>query len=270
MYEPFPGEPGRERWLSYTANKRTRAWVLQHPEPRPWLVCVHGTSMGTPNRDLSLFRARWLHHDLGLNLVFPVLPLHGPRGEDLPPHAAFPGEDVMDNIHGIAQSVWDTRRLISWARAGGSNSAGAGQPVGITGISLGGYVTAIVAGLEDDLACAILGVPAVDLLDLIDHHSNRSGDPDYERVRELARQLGTLVSPLSFTPRLPHDRRFIYAGLADRLAHPRHQVGRLWDHWGRPEVAWYRGGHVAFAKTKDVGRFVRGALESSGMTAVRH
>jgi hypothetical protein len=172
----------------------------------------------------------------------------------------------MDNIHGIAQSVWDVRRLVGWARAGGSDSAAAGQPVGITGISLGGYVTAIVAGLEDDLACAVLGVPAVDLLDLIDHHSNRSGDPDYERVRELARQLGTLVSPLSFTPRLPHDRRFIYAGLADRLAHPRHQVGRLWDHWARPDVLWYRGGHVAFSRNKDVGRFLRGALASSGMT----
>jgi hypothetical protein len=257
-HEPFPGSPGRDRWLSYTANRRTRAWVLQHPEPRPWLVCVHGTSMGTPNRDLSLFRARWLHHDVGLNLIFPVLPLHGPRGEDLPPHAAFPGEDVMDNVHGIAQSVHDVRRLVRWARAQDGS-----QPVGITGISLGGFVTAIVAGLEDDLACAILGVPAVDLLDLIDHHSNRSGEPQYERVLELARQLGTLVSPLSFAPRLPHERRFVYAGLADRLAHPRHQVGRLWEHWGRPQALWYKGGHVAFSRNKTVGRFVRGSLEST-------
>ena len=62
------------------------------------------------------------------------------------------------------------------------------------------------------------------------------------------------------------ERRFVYAGLADRLAHPRHQVGRLWEHWGRPEVLWYKGGHVAFARTKAVGRFVRGALESSGLT----
>ena len=37
-----------------------------------------------------------------------------------------------------------------------------GTPVGITGVSLGGFVTALVAGLEPGLACAILGVPAMD------------------------------------------------------------------------------------------------------------
>ena len=49
--------------------------------------------------------------------------------------------------------------------------------------------------------------------------------------------------------------------------HPRHQVGRLWEHWGRPEVLWYKGGHIAFARNKAVGHFVRHALESSGLTA---
>jgi hypothetical protein len=261
LYEPFDGEPARDRWLSYTANLRSRAWVLRHSEPRPWLVCVHGTSMGKPNLDLALFRARWLHQDLGLNVVFPVLPLHGPRGEGLPAHAAFPGEDVMDNVHGIAQSVWDVRRLVGWAREQD------GTPVGITGVSLGGYVAALVAGFEPDLACALLGVPAVDLIDLIDHHSTRGRDPQYLRVLDLARRVGTVVSPLSVTPQLPLERRFIYAGLADRLAHPRHQVGRLWEHWGRPEVLWYKGGHVAFARSKAVGRFVRRVLESTGLTA---
>jgi len=261
QYEPFDGEPGRDRWLSYGANRRARAWVMRHDgESRPWLVCVHGTSMGKPNLDLMLFRARWLHEDLGLNVVFPVLPLHGPRGDELPPHAAFPGEDVMDNVHGIAQSVWDVRRIVRWAAAQGD------QPVGITGLSLGGFVTALVAGLEPDLACAILGVPAVDLIDLIDHHSTRGRDPQYLRVLELARQVGVVVSPLSVTPQLPPERRFVYAGLADRLAHPRHQVGRLWDHWGRPDVLWYKGGHVAFARNKGIGQFVRGALESSGLS----
>jgi len=262
LYEPFAGEPGGDRWQSYAANSRARAWVMRHPgDPRPWLVCVHGTSMGKASTDFMMFRARWLHEDLGLNLVFPVLPLHGPRGDDLPPYASFPGEDVMDNVHGIAQSVWDVRRLVRWAQAQGD------QPVGITGISLGGFVTALVAGLEPDLACAVLGVPAVDLIDLIDHHSTRLRDPQYLRMLDLARQVSVVVSPLSVTPQLPLERRFVYAGLADRLAHPRHQVGRLWEHWGRPEVLWYKGGHIAFGRNKAVGRFVRHALESSGLTA---
>ena len=260
LYEPFAGEPGGTRWQSYAANRRARAWVLRHNEPRPWLVCVHGTSMGKAGTDLMVFRARWLHEDLGLNLVFPVLPLHGPRGDQLPPYASFPGEDLMDNVHGIAQAVWDVRRLVGWARSQGD------QPVGITGISLGGFVSALVAGLEPDLACAILGVPAVDVIDLIDHHSTRLRDPQYLRLLDLARQVGVVVSPLSLAPQVPLERRFVYAGLADRLAHPRHQVARLWEHWGRPEVLWYKGGHLAFAHTKGVGSFVRHALESSGLT----
>ena len=68
-----------KRWLSYTANDREYALMLRHKEPRPWLVCVHGAEMGRAALDLTLFRAWHLHEDLGLNVVLPVLPMHGPR-----------------------------------------------------------------------------------------------------------------------------------------------------------------------------------------------
>ena len=47
--------------------------------PRPWVVCVHGALMGRGSVDLRLFRARHLHEQLGLNVLLPVMPLHGPR-----------------------------------------------------------------------------------------------------------------------------------------------------------------------------------------------
>ena len=53
--------------------------MLRHKEPWPWLVCVHGAEMGRAALDLMLFRAWHLHQDLGLNVVLPVLPMHGPR-----------------------------------------------------------------------------------------------------------------------------------------------------------------------------------------------
>ena len=56
-YQPSVGEPGRERWLGYTANDREYALLLRHREPRPWLVCVHGAVMGRGLLDLTLFRA---------------------------------------------------------------------------------------------------------------------------------------------------------------------------------------------------------------------
>lgn len=45
-YRPCPGEPGARRWRTYTGNNREYALLLRHPQPRPWLVCVHGTEMG--------------------------------------------------------------------------------------------------------------------------------------------------------------------------------------------------------------------------------
>jgi hypothetical protein len=44
---------------------------------------------------------------------------------------------------------------------------------------------------------------------------------------------------------VPHERRFLFAGLADRLASPDH-ARDLWQHWGRPRMAWYHGSHVSY------------------------
>jgi hypothetical protein len=259
-YEPHVDEPGRERYLGYRPNRRARAWMLRHDEPRPWLFAVHGASMGRANMDLALLKARWLHEDLGLNVILPVLPLHGPRRRGLERSETFPGEDILDNVHGAAQAVWDVRRLATWIRADDPEAR-----IGITGISLGGFVTSLVASLEDGLACAIAGVPAVDLVDLLEHHAGLAPDDERRRVLSLAKRVGRVISPLEMEPRVPHEARFVYAGLADRLVHPRRQVIRLWEHWGRPEIEWYPGGHTGFSRSKPVGAFVKQALVRSGL-----
>ncbi len=260
-YEPRPGEPGRDRWLGYAANNRVPALVLRHREPRPWVVCVHGALMGRGSVDLRLFRARHLHDDLGLNVVLPVLPLHGPRKHR---RTAFPGEDVLDNVHAAAQSVWDIRRLIGWIRAQEPDS-----PIGLNGMSLGGYVTALVASLEDGLTCAVLGVPVADLIEVLSRHAGLRDDDPRGQAIALAEPLGRMVSPLSLLPRVPMQGRFIYAGVADRLVHPRDQVLRLWQHWGRPEIEWYQGGHTGFFRSRPVHEFIDEALVQSGLVRMQ-
>jgi hypothetical protein len=236
-YEPHAGEPGRERWLSYTANNREYALMLRHRQPRPWLVCVHGAEMGRAALDLALFRAWHLYRDLGLNIVLPVLPMHGPRARGLPKGAAFPSEDVLNDVHGAAQAVWDIRRLLSWIRSQQPDAM-----IGLNGISLGGLITSLVASVDDGLTCAILGVPAVDLVELVGRHAGLSGHDRLCRTMSSAKPIGRMISPFGLTPRVPMQGRFIYAGIADRLVHPRDQVARLWVHWGRPEIHWYPGG----------------------------
>ncbi|MGO9353711.1 MAG: alpha/beta hydrolase family protein [Mycobacterium sp.] len=259
-YEPHAGEPGRERWLSYTGNNREYGLMLRHRQPRPWLVCVHGAEMGRAALDPTLFRAWHLHSDLGLNVVLPVLPMHGPRARGLPKGAAFPSEDVLNDVHGAAQAVWDIRRLLSWIRSQQPDSM-----IGLNGISLGGFLTSLVASLDDGLTCAILGVPAVDLVELVGRHAGLSGHDALGQTMRRAKPIGRMISPFALTPRVPMQGRFIYAGIADRLVHPRDQVARLWQHWGRPQINWYSGGHTGFFRSRPVQRFIDDALVQSGL-----
>lgn len=264
-YQPHQGEPGATRYLSYAANDRGYALMLRHRADRPWLICVHGTEMGRAAIDLTVFRAWHLYGALGLNVVLPVLPMHGPRGRHLPAGAVFPGEDVMDDVHATAQAVWDIRRLLSWIR-----TEQPGAKIGLSGISLGAYVSALVASLDYGLSCAILGVPVANLVEVLTEHAQLRHDDPRRLVMTTATPIGRMLSPLSMEPRVAMRGRFIYAGVADRLVNPREQVARLWEHWGEPQIVWYPGGHVGFFESRPVQRFVDAALAQSGMLDCDH
>ena len=78
-----------------------------------------------------------------------------------------------------------------------------------------------------------------------------------------------VISPLALEPRVPHARRYLNAGVADRLATPDH-ARDLWLHWGRPRLAWYQGGHVSFLWEDKVKALLREALSASGLIANQH
>jgi hypothetical protein len=239
-YEPRLGEPGRERWLTYQANRTAHAWVVRGDPGSPWLVCLHGYRMGQPLIDLSAFDPRWLHRHHGLNLLIPVLPLHGPRSMGRRSGDGFLGGDLLDTIHAEAQAMWDLRRMLAWVRCD-SEAA-----IGVYGLSLGGYTTALLASLDDRLACAIAGIPAVDFARTFYRH----GGPWQERAALHAglsqarmEEILRVISPLALEPKVPHAHRAIFAGVADRLVPP-DQVRDLWRHWGKPRIAWYQGAHL--------------------------
>ncbi len=261
-YAPHAGEPGRERWLGHRTNRTAHARIFEHPgEPRPWLVCVPGYRMGHRVVDFTGFQARWLHRHLGINVAIPVMPLHGPRRVGRRGGDGFFTGDFIDTIHAQAQAVWDVRRLVGWLRAGGAPT------VGIYGVSLGGCTAALLASLEKDLACVIAGIPAADFLRLMQAHA-----PPFvvraatwmglslERIQRMLR----VVSPLAMRPQVPYERLFLYACVADRLASPDH-ARDLWQHWDRPHITWYHGGHISFLWEPEVRALLRKALSTSGL-----
>jgi len=259
-YEPHADEPGRDRWLSYAANRTAHAWVMRHgSQPRPWLICIHGYEMGTPWADFAAFRANRLHHQHSLNLVLPVLPLHGPRMKGRRSGDGFLTGDFLDTIHAEAQAIWDLRRLLTWIRAQG------GEPVGVYGLSLGGYNAALLAGLAGGLACVIAGIPAVDFTRLTWRHGPALQIRYAERYGLVHDEVGEVlrvISPLAMPPQVPKEGRYIFAGVADRLVPP-DQPRDLWRHWEQPCIEWYQGAHVTFRLHRGVERMVADALRAA-------
>jgi hypothetical protein len=259
-YAPRPGEPGGQRWQRHPSNHTVHAQLFEHAgEPRPWVICVHGFGMGTPLPNFAAFRPATLHRDRGWNVVLPSLPLHGPRGVGRLSGSEMLAPDYLRLVQLFAQAVWDVRRVIAWIRARG------GTQIALYGLSLGAYVSALVASLEDDLAGVIAGIPAVDFPNVA-----RDNEPwvmrrygaevriDWEEVRAATHA----VSPLALEPRVPRERRFIFAGTADRVARP-DQARALWRHWDRCAIHWFPGGHVAAQWNPTIAPFVDAALAAS-------
>jgi len=264
-YRPHEGEPGRERWLAHPRNGTMHAQLIERDPSAPWLVCVHGFGMGTALMNLAGFGASHLHDALGINLAFPVLPLHGPRGATRFSGSEVLRPDYLQMIHLFANAAHDVRRLVRWLRGRGAAA------VGLYGISLGAYVSALVAGLEDDLACVIAGIPAVDFAGLAQDNEDwvtRGERAHTERDWELVRRVTQPVSPLALAPRLPRERRFIYAGTADRVVRP-DQPSALWRHWDEPEIHWFSGGHVLGMRKPSVAPFVARSLARAGLADPR-
>jgi hypothetical protein len=248
------------RFARYVKNQKAHAWVVRHRDPtRPWLVCLHGLGTGGPVRDFSAFRAKVLAEQLGLNLIFPVLPMHGPRRDEGLPLGALVSFELVESFHGIRQAVLDVRRLLGWLRRQGASR------IGIYGMSMGAYVGGLVAGLEP-VDFLMAGIPLCDLPDLFVHHASmveRQAAEDLEVLGKPLRELFALVSPLSVEPRVPKELRYVYAANEDQVT-TANQAERLWEHWDRPRMRWFSGGHVSFYWSTAVDRFVVKSLTESG------
>jgi hypothetical protein len=264
-YAPRDGEAGRERWLERSANRTAHAWLLRHRgAPRPWLVCIHGYQMGWPLIDWYAFDPRVFHHQLGMNLLVPTLPLHGLRKAGRRSGDGYLSGDPIEALHAVAQAMWDLRRMIGWLR-----EEQAAPAVGVMGLSLGGYNAAVLASLEDSLACAIAGIPVTDFSRIyyrhLPPHVLDSAASCGVEERGLCNVL-SVVSPLCLEPRVPRERRYLFGGTADRLVPP-DQLRDLWRHWQEPRIQWYPGAHITFGLHPQVRAFVIDALRESGLAA---
>lgn len=266
-YMPHPELPGGQRWLQHQANQTMHAWVFRHEDgARPWILGIHGYQMGVPAVDFSLFEIKWLHHQLGCNLVLPILPLHGPRKAYLRSGAGFLDGHLCDLLHAEIQAVRDLRRTLAWIRAQESDPR-----IGVLGYSLGGYNAALLASVDPGLACVIAGIPMTDAPETVWRHLpilHRNYLLSRGVTPELAAQVMAPVSPLNTQPLVPHGRRFIVAAAGDQLIPPS-QPARLAEHWGQPVMHWYQGSHLSVRHESGVKAFIDNAFREAGVCHAR-
>lgn len=264
-YAPDEALPGAAAWKSQAANNRCVVRVLRHPgPPRPWLLCVHGYRMGMPWLDLGLFHPRWLHARLGLNIVQPVLPLHGPRRVGLRSGDHFLDGDVLDLAHAEAHALWDLRRTLAWIRRQEEKPR-----IGAFGVSLGGYNVSLLATYDAGLDFVVAAIPVVDFATAL-WRFMPPAQLRYFTARGVSesryRQILAPVSPLARAPLLDKDRLLILGGAADRIVLPQHPV-QLSQHWGVP-VTWYQGAHLTIRREPETREILREALLRAGWPAV--
>lgn len=255
-------DPGaRVEYDTVARNSASWAQHWRHDDgPRPTVVVLHGFMASPYWFNRLFFSLPWWYAN-GYDLLLVTLPFHGRRARPLQySGAGLFGGGPTRLIEGLLHAVHDIRRWIDHLEETGVTQ------VGMTGVSLGGYLTALLAAVERRLWFAIPNSPVTDFMDLSERWwpvgpvASRAFDlagVDDELVADAMR----VVSPLHHDPLLDRDRLFIIAGLGDRLAPPTH-AERLWEHWDRPPVHAFPGNHVLHvsrgAYLRRIGRFIRG------------
>lgn len=244
---PFqPVNPSQHKpYLRHGANRVAHARMLRHRQgPRPTIVAIHGFTADWYLINEWVFALPWFYR-MGCDIVLFTLPFHGPRQSRCSPfsgHGYFAGGPSRLN-EAVAQSVYDFRILFEWLQ----RQRGVEQ-IGVTGLSLGGFTTAMLASVEDRLSFAIPNVPVVSLADLVLEWQPigwllRAAFATKRMDLTDVRRLVAVSCPLTYPPVLPSERLMIVSGVGDRLAPPKHSR-LLWDHWGRCRIHWFPGSHI--------------------------
>jgi pimeloyl-ACP methyl ester carboxylesterase len=254
----------RDRCNSFARNNVVHAQHWRHADgPHPTLCVIHGF-MGSAYLANGLFLSLPWFYRSGYDVLLYTLPFHGRRAEKNSP---FSGFGVFANgfagfAEAMAQAVHDFRSLIDYLEFTGVDR------IALTGISLGGYTSALIASVDDRIQAVIPNVPVVTPESAFDDWFPANKLVTLGRAlshadQELSTAAGMFHSPLNYRPLVPKERRLIIAGLGDRLAPPQ-QAEVLWRHWDRCAFHWFPGNHLLHVSQPDylrrMTRFLRGFM----------
>lgn len=258
----------RRRYHAHRRNRTAHArWWRHRDGPRPTVIAIHGFGADPYWFNEWYFDLPTLYR-AGADVMLFTLPFHGPRAARTSPfsgHGLFAGGFSRIN-EAFAQAVFDVRILVHHLL----DEIGA-PAVGITGISLGGHTTALLAAAEERIAFAVPNVPVASLPDLI-YEWQPVGSLARAGMRALGRDLVDMRrmmaahSPLTWSPIIPKAHRMIIGGVGDRIAPPKHSR-LLWQHWDRCRLHWFPGSHVLHFDRREYLRYFERFFREIGFLA---
>ncbi len=233
----------RAKFESRVPNRTAHARLISGGEGRPVIVLVHGYMGG----QWAFEERQWQIGALlraGLDIALFVLPFHARRSDRVGRVPIFPGGDPRFNNEAFGQAVVDARALVAQLYDEGAPA------VGVMGVSLGGFLTSLLATVEPRLAFAAPVIPLASLADFA-HARGRLGEsPEEARVEHAALEQATrVVSPLARPLLVPASRVLVVAAEGDRVT-PIEHARRIAEHFGA-EMHLLSGGHLLQLDRKD-------------------
>jgi pimeloyl-ACP methyl ester carboxylesterase len=251
----------RNLWRKLDRNNVVHAQHWRHDDgPHPTLCVIHGFLGSAYLFNGLFFSLPWFYRS-GFDVLLYTLPFHGRRAAASSPFSGygFFQFGMAGFAEAMAQAIHDFRSVIDYLEHTGVDR------IALTGMSLGGYTSSLIAAVDDRLQAVIPNVPVV---------TPEAAFDDWfpaNKLVQLGRRAGSVSnedsaaasayhSPLNYRPLVPKERRLIITGLGDRLAPPQ-QAEALWEHWDRCAFHWFPGNHILHVSQPDylrrMSRFLR-------------
>lgn len=259
-FEPLCSKLGAQ-YARHKRNLNAHAQYWRHPDgPRRTLIFIHGYVASGYRLNSWAFSLPWFYKH-GYDVMLYTLPFHGARRDcrHLYNGQGYFADGFAHMNETMRHAVLDVRVLMDFLQRQDAPS------IGVSGLSLGGYLAALLAAVDDRLAFSIPNSPLVVPLDmalewqptgmLFKWLMHRDGISLQELRHGLA-----LHSPLTYKPLIDNDRLMIIGGAGDRFTPPRY-VRLLHEHWQGSHLHWFPGNHILHLQQGEYLRLMKAFMD---------
>ncbi len=226
-------------------NNTVHAEYFQPAGPGPFPACVVLHILGGDFVLAETVASHLATH--GIAALFIKMPYYGPRrGKDS--SRRLLAEDPQETVEGMTQAVLDIRRATAWLAERREVDA---NRLGITGISLGGIMSALAASGEPRLQNVAIVLGGGNFAEMLWANESERAQKFREKwlaagkTRESFREVISRIDPVTHGHLLKGRRVLMIAAKNDTIIPPA-SAEALWESIGRePELVWLDAGHYS-------------------------